>query len=54
MPVNTYREVLFNKYCKECKHLGASEYTEPCFTCVGNPVALESERPIKFEKKEGK
>lgn len=47
-----YREVRFDKYCKECKHFKLDNYDEPCYECLGEPINLYSEKPVKFEEEE--
>lgn len=46
-----YFEVLFNQYCKKCKHYGKKEAEEPCFECLEEPLNFETRKPIKFEEK---
>ena len=48
---NEYREVLFDKYCKTCKHEKLDETEDPCNECLENPVNLYSQKPVKWEEK---
>lgn len=49
---DVYKEVYFGEYCKTCKHEQLSENEEPCWTCLSEPVALYSHKPVKWEEKE--
>ena len=46
-----YREVLFGKYCKTCKHKDCEDTEEPCNECLDNPTNLYSQKPVKYEEK---
>jgi hypothetical protein len=47
-----YQEVNFHKYCKKCKHYGATAIDYPCSECMDEPTNLYTDKPVKFEKKE--
>ena len=47
-----YKEVYFDQYCKECKHVLTPHISEPCNTCLDEPVNMYSHKPVKFEEKE--
>lgn len=46
-----FREVLYYKYCKNCKHEKVKDNEEPCEECLSEPARLHSERPVNFEEK---
>ena len=48
---NQYKEVFFDKYCKDCKHKDKKENECPCDYCLSNPINLYSHKPVKWEKK---
>ena len=48
-----YQEVNFHKYCALCKHKDTEHTDAPCCECLEEPVNLYTDRPVKFEKKEG-
>lgn len=52
MKQGEYKFVAFCKYCLSCKHVDKKDIEEPCNTCLDNPVNLNSEKPVKYEKKE--
>lgn len=47
------KEVLFNKFCPQCKHFedNESDPESPCFDCLDTPVNQDSTKPINFESK---
>lgn len=52
MQEEQYKEVLFNQYCKYCKHEKEEGYDSVCEECLENPVNLYSHKPVKFEEKD--
>lgn len=46
-----YKEVLFDKYCKTCKHEKTDEKLRPCCDCLEHPTNLYSEKPVYWEEK---
>ncbi len=48
---NRDKEVLFYKYCHNCKYENCLEPDEPCCTCLNHPVNEFSHKPIKFKEK---
>lgn len=44
------KEVLFWKYCVNCKHSRKAENEEPCWECLTNPVNDNSHRPVMYEE----
>ena len=44
--------VLFDKYCKTCKHCDRNENTDPCELCLDEPVRLYSEKPFYYQEKD--
>ena len=48
---NVYKEVYFNKYCKDCKHINVDGDKDPCNECLTNSVNLYSHKPVNFEEK---
>lgn len=48
---DSYKEVYFGEYCKTCKHETLPEEEEPCWSCLNEPVALHSHKPVKWEEK---
>lgn len=46
-----YREVDFFKFCKECKYKEKTDTEDPCHECLGHPVNLYSNKPVKWEAK---
>lgn len=49
-----YREhiVLFEDWCKKCKHAKVKDNEMPCDECLGYPVNTDSRQPVLFEEKE--
>ena len=48
----SYKEVYFDQYCKNCKHETLKETDNPCDECLNNPVNLYSHKPVNYKKKE--
>ena len=46
------REVRFDIYCELCKYERRLEKEPPCCDCLDEPVNIDSEKPVYFEKKE--
>lgn len=51
---DSYKEVYFGVYCKECKYELKDEADEPCHDCLNEPVNVYSHKPVKFKEKEKK
>lgn len=47
-----YKEVYFNEYCKKCKHKDVEDVKDPCNECLGEPVNVQSHKPINFKEAE--
>ena len=47
----SYKEVYFDQYCKNCKYEKMKETDNPCDECLNNPVNLYSHKPIMYEEK---
>ena len=45
-----YKEVYYNQYCSQCKHILTEESEEPCRDCLNEPVNLDSHKPVYFEE----
>lgn len=50
MEFGNEKEVLYFKYCKECRYKDLPENEEPCETCLSEPSNFDSHKPIKFER----
>ncbi len=48
---NSYKEVKFNVYCKQCKHGEKEEKMDPCNDCLNFGMNNMSEKPVYFEDK---
>lgn len=46
-----YKEVLYDVYCKKCKHFSTKDTDEPCNECLGNPIRQYSHKPMNFVEK---
>ena len=46
-----FKEVLFDLYCKSCKHKDLKENEEPCNGCLDNPLNRWSDKPVNYEEK---
>lgn len=44
----------FKKYCETCKYKDGGEFDGPCHECLSNPINTQTDRPVKYEKKEVK
>ena len=44
------KEVLFEVYCKNCKHYEKSEADDPCFMCLDQGWNDDSHKPIYYEE----
>lgn len=51
---DSYKEVYFGVYCKECKYELKDEADDPCHDCLNEPVNTYSHKPVYFEEKEKK
>ena len=51
---DSYKEVYFGVYCKECKYELKDEADEPCHDCLNEPVNVYSHKHVKFKEKEKK
>lgn len=47
-----YKEVFFWEYCKTCKYEKLAGNTDPCCSCLDEPVNLYSHKPVNWEEKE--
>ena len=45
------KEVRYDIYCKECKHLDKREYEDPCYDCMTQNWNEDSHKPIFFEER---
>ena len=45
------KEVYFSPYCSKCQFKDVAEDKEPCFTCLENPVNVNSHRPVNYKEK---
>lgn len=52
MDEQSYKEVYFDLYCKKCKHEKLGETETPCYECLGEPLNLDSHKPVRYEEKE--
>lgn len=52
MDHQAYKEVYYHEYCKTCRHKDTKETEAPCCECLGEPINLNSHKPVKYEKKE--
>ncbi len=46
-----YKLVFFNEYCEKCRYFEKMEEEEPCYSCLAEPVNLNSRKPVKWEEK---
>ena len=49
--MNETKEVYFWKYCENCKYYTTDDSEDPCDLCLGNPMNLDSHKPVYFEEK---
>lgn len=54
MDHQAYKEVYFHEYCKKCRYVKTKGNEEPCNECLGEPLNLNTHRPVKYEEKKGK
>lgn len=47
-----YKEVYFDKYCRQCEHKAKKENEAPCDECLSEPVNTNSEKPVYFRSVE--
>ena len=47
----SYKEVYFDQYCKNCKYEKMKETDDPCDECLNNPENLYSHKPVMYEEK---
>lgn len=47
----SYKEVYFDQYCKNCKYEKLKEEEDPCCRCLEHPVNLYSHKPVMYEEK---
>ena len=52
MDHQAYKEVHYHEYCKSCRHKNVKDTETPCNECLGEPINLNSHKPVKYEKKE--
>lgn len=45
-----YKEVYFDKYCKNCKHAKCEDWKDPCHTCLSIPCNIDSHKPLNYEE----
>lgn len=43
-------EVDFGWYCRHCLNFSCNEFDEPCNSCLEEPVAIDSRRPLFFKQ----
>lgn len=46
------KEVMFYKWCKECKNFETPETDDPCNECLTQPWNVDSTKPINFRSKD--
>lgn len=46
----SYKEVYFDKYCKQCKYKNLGESEAPCDECLNHSMNHHSHKPVNFEK----
>ena len=49
---DVYKEVYFNKYCKDCKHINVNDDEDPCNECLAEPYNIDSHKPINYKEDE--
>ena len=47
----SYKEVYFDQYCKNCKHENLKEEEKPCCECLEHPTNEYSHKPVMYEEK---
>lgn len=50
--MNDERIVRFDLYCDTCEYRDNDETKDICNECLGNPVNIDSRKPINYKKKE--
>lgn len=50
MDSNNIHEVHFDIFCPRCQYWGMSEWSEPCNSCLEEPVAYDSKQPLFFKQ----
>ena len=43
-------EVDFGFFCKHCLNWSCSEWNDPCNSCLDEPMAIDSRRPLFFKQ----
>ena len=51
MSESHYKEVYFHDYCCICEHLSLGGHQDPCCECLGNPMNIDSHKPVNFKEK---
>lgn len=51
MEEDGYKEVYFNEYCESCRYKDLDSENTPCYECLGEPVNLNSHKPVKYVEK---
>lgn len=46
-----FKEVYFDKYCKDCVNKEKEENESPCDECLDEPVNEYSHKPVRFVSK---
>ena len=50
MAEEVYKEVRFDIWCDKCEYKDKSESEDPCWDCLGDPVAAYSTKPVQFKE----
>ena len=45
-----YKEVNFNKYCKNCIHRNEPENNDICHECLNQPMMYCSSKPLNYKE----
>lgn len=48
--MNDTKEVLFEEYCKLCKHFSKDDCDDPCNECLSASYNIDSHKPVNFEE----
>ena len=48
-----FKRVEFDTYCEVCKYFDKDALDWPCNICLANSLNFNSNKPIKWEKKDG-
>lgn len=51
MDHQAYKEVYFDKYCKNCEYKENKETEGPCDECMTGSINLNSHKPVKYKEK---